>query len=179
MHLRILPDLQKLFFKKDIFERQEWLKTCFVDAFAHTSRLPETFFLQKRYFRKKILLNVWSGSKRILMHLRILPEHQNHVLKKVIFERLEWLKTCFDAFSHTSDHQKNVLKKDIFDPLEWLKTCLDAFAHTSRQPETFFFQKRYFERLEWFKTCFDAFTHTPRPPETFFSKNIFLNVWSG
>jgi hypothetical protein len=37
----------KLFFKKDIFERLEWLKTCF-DAFAHTSRLPETFF-QKRY----------------------------------------------------------------------------------------------------------------------------------
>jgi hypothetical protein len=51
MLLRILPDHQKhkkLFFKKDIFERLEWLKTCF-DAFAHTSRPPETFF-QKRYF---------------------------------------------------------------------------------------------------------------------------------
>jgi hypothetical protein len=51
MHFRILPDHQKhqkLFFKKDIFDRLEWLKTCF-DAFAHTSRAPETFF-QKRYF---------------------------------------------------------------------------------------------------------------------------------
>jgi hypothetical protein len=48
------------------------------------------------------------------MHFRILPDNQNHVLKK-----------------------------DIFDRLEWLKACFDAFAHTSRPPETFF-QKRYF-----------------------------------
>jgi hypothetical protein len=48
MHLRILPDHQKLFLKKDIIESLEWLKTCF-DAFGHTSRPPETFF-QKRYF---------------------------------------------------------------------------------------------------------------------------------
>jgi hypothetical protein len=48
MHLRILPDHQKLVFKKDIIERLEWLKTGF-DAFAHTLRPPETFF-QKRYF---------------------------------------------------------------------------------------------------------------------------------
>jgi len=39
--LRILPDHQKLFFKKDIFDRLEWLKTCF-DAFSHTSRPPES-----------------------------------------------------------------------------------------------------------------------------------------
>jgi hypothetical protein len=48
MHLRIPPDHQKLFVKKDIFDRLEWLKTCF-DAFSHTSIPPETFF-QKRYF---------------------------------------------------------------------------------------------------------------------------------
>jgi hypothetical protein len=48
MHFRILPDRQKLFFKKDIFERLEWLKTCF-DAFAQTSRPPETVF-QKKFF---------------------------------------------------------------------------------------------------------------------------------
>jgi hypothetical protein len=48
MHLRKFPDHQKHFLKKDFFDRQEWLKTCF-DAFAHTSRPPETFF-QKRYF---------------------------------------------------------------------------------------------------------------------------------
>jgi hypothetical protein len=56
--------------------------------------------------------------------------------------------------------------------MEWLKTCFDAFAHTSRPPETFF-QKRYFYRLEWLKTCFDAFAHTSRPPETFFQKRYF------
>ena len=107
MHLRILPDHQKLFFKKDIFYHLEWLKTCF-DAFANTSRPPETFF------QKKIFFTVLSGLRRVLMHLRILP-----------------------------DHQKLFSKKDIFERLEWLKTCFDAFAHTSRPPETFY-QKRYF-----------------------------------
>jgi hypothetical protein len=70
------------------------------------------------------------------------------------------------------DHQKNVLKKDIFDRLEWLKTCFDAFAHTPRPPETFV-QKRYFYCLEWLKTCFNAFAHTSSPPETFFQKRYF------
>jgi hypothetical protein len=69
----MLPDHQKLFFKKDIFERLEsgnffsknntfycmkWLKTCF-EAFAHTSRTPESFF-QKRFF-----LTVRSGVKNV------------------------------------------------------------------------------------------------------------------
>jgi hypothetical protein len=57
--------------------------------------------------------------------------------------------------------------------LEWLKTCFDAFGHTSRQPETFF-KKDIFYRLAWLKTCFDAFGHTSRPPETFFQKRFFL-----
>jgi hypothetical protein len=48
MHFRILPYHQNLFFKKDIFDRLEWLKTCF-DAFSQTSIPPETFF-QKSYF---------------------------------------------------------------------------------------------------------------------------------
>ncbi len=30
--------------------------------------------------------------------------------------------------------------------MEWLKTCFDAFAHTSRPPETFF-KKRYFWKV--------------------------------
>jgi hypothetical protein len=70
------------------------------------------------------------------------------------------------------DHQKNVLKKDIFDRLEWLKTCFDAFAHTPRPPETFF-KKDILERTEWLKTCFDALSHTSRPPKTFFQKRSF------
>ena len=124
MHLHILPDHQSLFFKKDIFYRLEWLKTCF-DAFAHTSRPPETFF-HKRYFwqsgvvknmfwcifaylqttknflSKKIFLTVWSGLKRVLMHFRILPYHQKLFFRKDISYCLKWLKTCFDAFAHTS-----------------------------------------------------------------------------
>jgi hypothetical protein len=51
MHLRILPDHQKLFFKKDIFYHLEWLKTCF-DAFAHAYRPPETFFFKKDIFER-------------------------------------------------------------------------------------------------------------------------------
>jgi hypothetical protein len=69
MHLRILPDHQKLFFKKEIFYRLEWLKTCF-DAFAYASRPPETFFFKKDIFERlesgnffsiKIFFTVWSG----------------------------------------------------------------------------------------------------------------------
>ena len=79
------------------------------------------------------------------MHFLILPDQQNLFFKKDVFERLEWLKTCFDAFSHTSRRTEKVSeKKDIFERLEWLKkTCFDAFAHTSR-PAKSFFQKRCF-----------------------------------
>jgi hypothetical protein len=59
-------------------------------------------------FLKKIFFNVWRGKKRVLMHLRKLPDYQNHVPKKCIFLRLEWLKTCFYAFP---DHQNQVRKK--------------------------------------------------------------------
>jgi hypothetical protein len=73
------------------------------------------------------------------MHFRILPDHQKHqklFFKKDIFERLEWLKTCFDAFAHTSRPPETLKKEDIFDRLEWLKTCFDAISNTSRPPES-------------------------------------------
>ena len=133
------------------------------------------------------------------MHLRILPDQQNLFFKKDIFYCLEWLKTFFDAFAHTSRPPKLLCKKDIFYWLEWLKTCFDAFAHTPRPLEicsekryfwpsgvfwcicaysqttrNCFFKKDIFYWLEWLKTCFDAFAHTPRPPETFFQKRYFL-----
>ena len=57
---------------------------------------------------KKLFFNVWSGYKRVFMHLRILPDHQNQGLKKLFCSPLEWLKTCFDAFP---DYQNQVLKK--------------------------------------------------------------------
>jgi hypothetical protein len=77
------------------------------------------------------------------MHFRIPPDHQKFFVKKDIFDRLEWLKTCFDAFSHTSILPETFFQKDIFERLGLLKTCFDAFAHTSRPPETFF-EKRYY-----------------------------------
>jgi hypothetical protein len=70
------------------------VKTCF-DAFSHASRPPETW-PWKRFF------NVWSNRKRVLMHFRMLPYHQKHVLEKDIFLCQEWLKTCFDSFAHAS-----------------------------------------------------------------------------
>jgi hypothetical protein len=69
-----------------------------------------------------------------LRRIRILPDQQKNVLKKDIFDRLEWLKTCFDAFAHTPRPAEKCSEKRYFDRLEWLKTCVDAFAHTSRTP---------------------------------------------
>jgi hypothetical protein len=109
MHLRILLDHQKLLIKKDIFDRLKWLKTCF-DAFAHTSRPPETFF------SKEIFLTVWSCLKRVLMHFRILQDHQKLFFKKYILYRLEWLKTCFVPFSHTSRPPETFFQKRYFLP---------------------------------------------------------------
>ncbi len=64
------------------------------------------------------------------MHLRILPDHQHQVLKKDIFLRLEWLKTCFNAFP---GRQNQVLKKDIFQRLEvhFLTTRINFFKKMS------------------------------------------------
>jgi hypothetical protein len=97
MHFRILPDHLKNVLKKDIFDRLEWLKTCF-DAFSHTSRPPESC----------------PSEKRVLMHLRIFPDHQKLFFKKDIIERLERLKTCFDAFSHTSRPPETLFQKRYF-----------------------------------------------------------------
>ncbi len=129
MHIRILPDLQKLF-----FDRLEWLKTCF-DAFSHTSRRPESC-PQKRYF-------LTSGEvKNVFWCINTYSQ----TTRKMFWKQIIWpsggVKSCFDAFS-IPDHQKLFLKKDIFERSEWLKTCFDAFAHTSRPPERFF-QERYF-----------------------------------
>ena len=54
MHLRLLPDQQKLLFKKDIFYRLE----CF-DAFTHTSRPPETFFQKINFLPSGVGKNVF------------------------------------------------------------------------------------------------------------------------
>jgi hypothetical protein len=78
MHLHIFADHQKLFFKKDIFLHLEWLKTCF-DAFAHTSRPPET---PEFLFFKKDSFDRQRDKERVLMHLHILADHQKIFQKR-------------------------------------------------------------------------------------------------
>jgi hypothetical protein len=77
------------------------------------------------------------------MHLCILPDHQNHVLKKRYFLTYGVVLMVLMHLRILPDHQKLFFKKYIFYRLEWLKTCFDAFARTSRPSETFF-QKIYF-----------------------------------
>ena len=67
------------------------------------------------------------------MHFRMLTDHQKHGHKNEIFQRLEWLKTCFEAFLHAS---RPPGKKFIYLRLEWLKPCINAFSHALRPPET-------------------------------------------
>jgi hypothetical protein len=75
MHLHMLPDHQKLFVKKDIFYRLEWLKR----VLMHLHMLPDhqKLFFKKDFFERleclkcvcmhlhsfsiKIFFAVWSG----------------------------------------------------------------------------------------------------------------------
>ncbi len=67
------------------------------------------------------------------MHLRILPDHQNQIPKKLFISPLEWLKTCFDAFP---DHQNQDPKQLFFNVWRGSKRVFNAFAHTSKPPES-------------------------------------------
>jgi len=106
---------------KIVFGRLEWWITCFYAFPGQQNQVP-----------KKLIFHVWGGQKRVFKHLRILPDHQNQVLKKIFFSPLKWLKTYFDAFP---SHQNQVLYKLFFSRLGWLKTCFNEFAHTSIPPE--------------------------------------------
>jgi hypothetical protein len=144
---------------------------------------------------QNLFFHVWRGEKRVLMLLRILPDYQNHVPKKCIFLRLEWLKTCFYAFP---DHQNQVLKILFFYVSSGKKRVFMHFQTTRIKSLKFYFftsgvvknmfyafpdhqnqflKKVFFYRLEWLKMCFYAFAHTSRPPEIL--KKIFFNVWRG
>jgi hypothetical protein len=106
------------------------------------------------------------------MHLRILPDHQNQVIKKLFFSPLEWLKTCFDAFP---DFQNQVLKKIFFSPLEWLKTYFYAFPGQQNQvPKKLIFhvwggQKRVFMHF--------LATRTKSLKIYFFTSGVVKNVF--
>ena len=139
MHLRTFPDYQKHFFENDFFDPQECLKSCF-DACAHASRPPVTFF-QKRYF---------------------LP---SGVVKNV--------------FKCICRPPETFLQKRFFWPSGvGLKTCFDAFAHTSRPPVTFF-QKRYFLPSGVVKKVFWCICTRFQTTRNFFSKKLFFTVGSG
>ncbi len=170
MHLRILPDHQKLFLKKVIIESLEWLKTCFY-AFAHTSRSPETFF-QKRNFDR--LEWFWH----VLMHFRLLPDHQKLFSKKIFFTTWSGYKRVLMHFHILPEKQKLFFKRDIFYCLEQLQTCFDAFSQTSIPPETFF-QKRYFLLSEVVKNVFLCICAYFPITRNILSEKIFFTVWCG
>jgi hypothetical protein len=91
---------------------------------------------------KKTFFNVWSGRKRVFMHLCVLPDHQNQVLKKLFFSPLEWLKMCFDAFP---GHQNQVLTKDFFNVWSGRKR---VFMHLCVLPDhQNQFLKKWFKRV--------------------------------
>jgi cation transport regulator ChaB len=81
------------------------------------------------------------------MHLCVLPDKQNQVLKKLFFSPLEWLKTCFDAFP---DRQNQVLKKLFFNVCSGSKR---VFMHLRILPDhqNKVIKKLFFSLLEWLK----------------------------
>jgi hypothetical protein len=119
------PDHKNQVLKKLFFSPLEWLKTCF-DAFPdHQNQVLKKFFF-----------NVWSGLKCVFMQLRILPDHQNKNIKKLFFSPLKWLKRVLMHFLTTRIKSFKI----IFQCLECLKTCFDAFPGHQNQvlKKTFF-----------------------------------------
>ena len=129
---------------KIIFQCLECLKTCFDESPHHQIQVT-----------KKLFFNVWSGRKRVLMHFQATRiksvkklffnvwSGYQHVLMhflttrikslKIIFERLEWLKTCFYAFAHTSRPPESSPKKIILFTSGVVK---NVFWCISRLPES-------------------------------------------
>ncbi len=77
-------------FKKKIFF-QNMCFIAFVCTYSQTIRIKLGNFF----------FDVSNGETRVLMHLRILPDHQKHRLKKILF-------------NIGTDHQNQGLTKDIF-----------------------------------------------------------------
>jgi hypothetical protein len=107
------------------------------------------------------------------MHFHILPDHQKLFFKKDNFYHLKWLKTCFDAFAHTSRPPETFFQKRYFLPSRVVKSvffCICAFAQTTRN---FILKEIFFALWSGYKRVFFAFAHTSRPPEFFFQKRYF------
>jgi hypothetical protein len=101
-HFRILPDQQNQVIRKLFFVTSKVLKKLFFNVWSGSKRVLMHFQATRIKSLRKTFFNIWSGKKHVFMHLCVLPDHQNQVLKKLFFSPLEWIKTCFDAFSYTS-----------------------------------------------------------------------------
>jgi hypothetical protein len=134
MHLHILSDHHNQVFEKRYFLTSEMVKNVFWCICTY-------FLTTKIKFFKKIFFNVWCGYQRVFTYLRILPNHQNQVLKKRYFLTSEVVNVfwCICAYFRPPetwaqkwcfwitdvlyfwcisrilpDYQNQVLKKDIF-----------------------------------------------------------------
>ena len=144
--------LYKLFFSP-----LEWVKTCFYAFPGQQNQVP-----------KKLIFHVWGGQKRVFKHLRILPDHQNHVLTlKIIYLTSGVVKNVFWWFPH---HPIQVLKNCFLTSVVVKKRVLMHFQTTRIKS-----LKIIFSPLEWLKTCFYAFPgHQNRV-----LKKLFFHLWSG
>jgi hypothetical protein len=98
------------------------------------------FLINRIKVLEKLFFNVWSGSKRVLMHFQntriksskiifftsgvvknvfdAFPDHQNQVLKKKIFNVWSGFKRVFMHLRILPDHQNQVIEKLFFSPLK-------------------------------------------------------------
>jgi len=119
---------------------------------------------------KKTFFNVWSGRKRVFMHLCVLPDHQNQVLKKLFFNVWSGSKRVLCICAYLQTTRINSLKKIFFTS----GVVKNVFWCISRPPESSP-EKIIFSPMEWLKTCFDAFTDHQNQV----LQKLFFNVWSG
>ena len=107
------------------------------------------------------------------MHLRILPDHQNQVLKKLFVSPLEWLRTCFDAYFHITRFKS--LKNYFFHLWSGKKRVFYAFpGHQNQVLKYLFFhvwggQKRVFMHF--------LATRTKSLKIYFFTSGVVKNVF--
>ena len=110
--------------------------------------------------------------KSVFLHLRILPDHQNQVLKKLFVSSLEWLKTCFDAYFHITRFKS--LKNYFFHLWSGKKRVFYAFpGHQNQVLKYLFFhvwggQKRVFMHLRILPYHQNQVL-----------KKLFFHLWSG